>query len=86
MPVMDGFEACRLIYNYLNDSESELSSEQPLLPSRVRKSPTLLYCLSADFSPQTHKQVKALPFDEFINVLRPDAILEQVKKMKKKFK
>ena len=86
MPIMDGLEACQLIYNYLNQVEMGLTFEQPLAPSRVRKSPTLIYCLSADYSPETHQLVKALPFDDFISIVKPDAILKEVEKMEKTIK
>jgi CheY-like chemotaxis protein len=51
MPIMDGFEACRLIYNYLNPPDGNQFTQQKKKSWKNRRSRTLLFALTADVSP-----------------------------------
>jgi CheY-like chemotaxis protein len=53
MPIMDGFEACKHIYNYLNTPSGNLVTLQKRKSWKKRPSRTLLYALTADVSPET---------------------------------
>jgi len=60
MPIMDGYEACKLIYAYLNNL-SQFSSVS--LNLSERKSSTLIYCLSGEDSPEALQNIARYPFD-----------------------
>jgi CheY-like chemotaxis protein len=51
MPIMDGFEACNHIYNYLNPPNGGLITQQKRKNWKNRPSRTLLFALTADVSP-----------------------------------
>lgn len=55
MPIMNGLEASSLIYNYLNEIDINLHNADMTLQEKMqlRVSKTLIYCLSADYSPET---------------------------------
>ena len=53
MPIMNGFEACNLIYNHLNEIGIPIMSNSTPLTDKLslRVSKTLIYCLTSDLSP-----------------------------------
>ena len=55
MPVMDGYEACNSIYDYLTQDFVRLPNERPNreLENRARPEKTMIYCLTGDLSPET---------------------------------
>ena len=70
MPIVDGYEASINIYNYLNESHNVLHSEKPV--SRhwsIRRSHTLIFCLTADVSIETERAVRSHPFDGMLSSL-----------------
>ena len=71
MPIMDGFKACNLIYDYLNQVYQPLSGDKLTKQEQLslRKSKTLIYCLSSDLSPQTAQDIDSHPFDDKISYL-----------------
>ncbi len=73
MPIIDGYEASINIYNYLNESQNILHSEKPVnWHWSLRRSRTLIYCLSADTSSETAKAVHAHPFDGILTSLNQE--------------
>jgi hypothetical protein len=55
MPIMDGYRACTLLFDYFNANNHRLPSERPFI-ERDRDahiSKTLLFCVSSDCSPET---------------------------------
>lgn len=73
MPIMDGLEACVHIYKYLNESGNALPIDQPIGYRHwsMRRSKTLLFCLSADISSARRNIVWAHPFDNSFSSLEP---------------
>ena len=65
MPIMDGYEACSLIYNYLNGIGNNLNTALLSLSEKLslRVNNTLIYCLTGDFSPETAQSIARYPFD-----------------------
>ncbi len=53
MPIMDGYESCKLIYNYLNESTSMLAPNELLKKSLSKKNCALIYSLTSDYSELT---------------------------------
>ena len=74
MPIIDGYEASINIYNYLNESQKNiLQTEKPLNRHwSLRRSRTLIFCLSADTSTETQKAVRAHPFDGILTSLNQE--------------
>ena len=75
MPIINGFEACKSIYKLLNEG-NELPINQPLGYRHwsMRKSRTLLVCLSGDSSEITRSEILKHPFDHTFTSLSPDEI------------
>ncbi len=65
MPIMDGYEACNLIYDYLNQIERRLPIENLGIKEKwmLRTSKTLKYSLTSDLSPDTIEMIAKHPFD-----------------------
>jgi hypothetical protein len=76
MPVMDGYEACRLIFYYLTSNHDRLPSEVPLREGHLetRASKTLIICLSSDCSPEASFVISQHPFDSFIGHLTAEDV------------
>jgi CheY-like chemotaxis protein len=73
MPIIDGYEASINIYNYLNESQNILHTEKPVKRHwSLRRSRTLIFCLSADTSIETEKTVRAHPFDGTLTSLNQE--------------
>ena len=53
MPIMDGYESCKLINNYLNDSTPILAQKELLKNSYSKKNRALIYSLTSDYSELT---------------------------------
>ncbi len=70
MPVMDGYEACKLIFNHLTrqfQSVQLISDSDEITLSKLTK--TLIYCLSGDYSDQMIENVKKFPFNGILRQL-----------------
>jgi len=75
MPIMDGYQASDLLFEYLNDYQGPLDGQSPLLGELCyRKSKTLIYSLSSDYSPDTLDKIKQHPFDDSFYELGLDQI------------
>ena len=64
MPVMDGYEACKLIFNYLTrqfQGVQSISDSDDITLLKMTK--TLIYCLSGDYSEEMVENVKKFPFN-----------------------
>ena len=84
---MDGYEACLLIYNYLNEIEISLHNALLSLQDRLRLrvSSTLLYCLTGDCSPETKQNIAKYPFDgriETMGVKETQNLLDEILKQR----
>ena len=63
MPVMDGYEACKLIFKYLTrqfQGVQSISDSDDITLLKMTK--TLIYCLSGDYSEEMVENVKKFPF------------------------
>ena len=58
MPIMDGYEACRLINNYLNGNTPILAEKEHLNHGFSKQKKALIYSLTSDFSEFTKKRLK----------------------------
>ena len=75
MPIMDGYEASVNIYNYLNGFQNIPHTDKPVKQHwSMRRSRTLIFCLSADTSPQTEEAVNSHPFDGILPKLNQEEI------------
>ena len=65
MPVMDGYEACNYIYDYLTKNNARLPCEKPSREGKnfERPNETLIYCMTSDVSPATQAKIAEHPFD-----------------------
>ena len=83
---MDGYQACDILFEYLNDYQGPLDGSSPLLGDLCyRKFKTLIYSLSSDYSPDTMDQIKEHPFDDSFYELGLDQIrkiFDDIEKMK----
>ena len=84
MPIIDGYEESINIYNYLNESQNILQTEKPVNRHwSMRRSRTLIFCLSADKSTETEKAVRSHPFDGILTSLNQEdmqKILEELER------
>jgi len=58
MPIMDGYESCKLIKNYLNDSTPILAQNELLKQGLSKKNRALIYSLTSDYSEFTKKRLR----------------------------
>ena len=58
MPIMDGYESCKLIDNYLNDSTPILAPKELLKKSLNKKNRALIYSLTSDYSEFTKNRLR----------------------------
>jgi len=58
MPIMDGYESCKLIDNYLNDSTPILAPKELLKQSLSKKNSALIYSLTSDYSEFTKNRLR----------------------------
>jgi hypothetical protein len=86
MPIMDGYEACNYIYDYLTKNSVHLPSEKPSREGKnfMRPNKTLIYCMTADVSPEAQEKIAKHPFDDFINNLGPNKIKQMLGQIRKK--
>ena len=84
---MDGYQACDILFEYLNDYQGPLDCSSPLVGDLcIRKFKTLIYSLSSDYSPDTLDRIKQHPFDDYFFELGLDQIrkiFSDIENMKK---
>lgn len=55
MPIMNGFEACERINDYLSENKNQFLSDRRAMPSRVLA--TRIFALTADISESMHNSI-----------------------------
>lgn len=80
MPIMDGYEACNHIYDYLTTNSVHLPSEKPSREGKnfMRPNRTLIYCMTGDVSPGAQNKIAKHPFDDSLENLGPDIIKQML--------
>jgi hypothetical protein len=58
MPIMDGYEACKLINNYLNGNTSLLLQKEPSNLIFSKENRALIYSLTSDYSEFTQDRLR----------------------------
>lgn len=65
MPIMDGYESCKLISDYLNDSTPIMGRNELLGHDISFGNRSLIYSLTSDYSDFTNKKLRQYPFDNY---------------------